>query len=280
MASNNVIGNIILEGAVTAEDTVIVSGGSSKRVSAQGTLQDADVENRNRRIYGKADLFPEITGPRLTELVSTGNAKGEAGHPLSEDLVRQQTIDPKFVCVNYTKIWTEGNLVKAIYKGTNNALGQEFDEDLRSGEKPSFSLRALGGIEMINGKAHVKNIKIITWDRVYYPSHKRAYTEKLLSESAIIGGKTTILENQLVVPVDDPGRIITLRESDARVVLDRLQKESASVSMIVETFSNTYDKVTLLENGQLLLSNCMGGKIYVNADNHIDNVIKNFVFKF
>jgi hypothetical protein len=63
------IGNIILEGAATVEDTVIsdkVTNGSGKhRVIAEGTLQDMDVENRNHRIYAKKDLAPEVAGPRI-----------------------------------------------------------------------------------------------------------------------------------------------------------------------------------------------------------------------
>ena len=51
MNNNKVIGSIILEGAVTAEDSVIINdGGNPKRVKAQACLQDLDVLNRNRRI--------------------------------------------------------------------------------------------------------------------------------------------------------------------------------------------------------------------------------------
>ena len=162
---NKRIGSIILEGAATVEDTIIsykpCNSCGKSRVIAEGTLQDMDVENRNHRIYAKADLSPEIMGPRMTELIKAKEMKGELGHPLSDDLVRQQTIDPKLVCVLFTKIWIEGNKVKGQFRGTNNAYGDEFDLDLRDGCKPAFSLRALGAIENVNGKAYVKGIKII-----------------------------------------------------------------------------------------------------------------------
>ena len=262
MNSNRVIGNIILEGAMTAEDSVIIDGGNSKRVQALATLQDLDVVNRNRRIYALRDMKPEIEGPRIQELIKAKSFLGECGHPLSDDLVRQQTIDPKLACVRFNKIWVEGNLVKAIYQGTNNAYGQEVDDDLRDGVKHAFSLRALGSIESIDGKAYVKNIKVITYDRVIYPSHKRAYMEKIVTESTIDG--EPLQENQIVVPEDDPGTIITLKESDARLVLNRLQKESASLSTIVETFDGIYDKVTLLDENTILLTDRYGNKITSN----------------
>ena len=114
------IGSIILEGAVTAEDSVIIDG-SAKRIVAEGTLQDMDVENRNRRIYAKKDLMPEINGPRMKELIEAKQFKGECGHPLSDDLVRQQTIDPKLTCCRINDIWIKDNLVQGRFQGTNNA---------------------------------------------------------------------------------------------------------------------------------------------------------------
>ena len=274
--SNPVIGNIILEGATTVEDSIITEG-NGKRVVAEGTLQDMDVENRNKRIYAAADLKPEINGPRMTELIKAKQFCGEYGHPLSDDLIRQQTIDPKLVCVRFNKVWTEGNLVKARFQGTNNNYGSYFDQDLRDGCKPAFSLRALGAIENVNGKAYVKGIKIITWDSVIYPSHKVAYTSNIVTESTVEG--KSLYENQIVVPNNDPGTIITLRESDARVVLDRLQKESANLTKIVETFDGVYDSVTLIDENKVLLTDKFGSRISVNLENHVENIIMDYVFK-
>lgn len=274
--SNPVIGNIILEGATTVEDSIITEG-NGKRVVAEGTLQDMDVENRNKRIYASPDLKPEINGPRMTELIKAKQFCGEYGHPLSDDLIRQQTIDPKLVCVRFNKVWTEGNLVKARFQGTNNNYGSYFDQDLRDGCKPAFSLRALGAIENVNGKAYVKGIKIITWDSVIYPSHKVAYTSNIVTESTVEG--KPLYENQIVVPKNDPGTIITLRESDARVVLDRLQKESANLTKIVETFDGVYDSVTLIDENKVLLTDKFGSRISVNLENHVENVIMDYVFK-
>lgn len=275
---NKRIGSIILEGAATVEDTIIsnkpCNSCGKSRVIAEGTLQDMDVENRNHRIYAKADLSPEIMGPRMTELIKAKEMKGELGHPLSDDLVRQQTIDPKLVCALFTKIWIEGNKVKGQFRGTNNAYGDEFDLDLRDGCKPAFSLRALGAIENVNGKAYVKGIKIITYDRVIYPSHKAAYTEKIVSESAIDG--TPIYENSIVVPKNDTGRIITLKDSDARTVINRLQRESANLDKIVSTFDGIMDQITLINENTVMMTNAYGEKYYVNLENHIDNLIMDF----
>lgn len=274
--ANPIIANIILEGATTVEDTLITDG-NGKRVVAEGTLQDMDVENRNRRIYAKSDLIPEINGPRMKELIEAKQFCGEYGHPLSDDLVRQQTIDPKLVCVRFNKVWVEDNLVKARFQGTNNDYGEYFDRDLRDGCKPAFSLRALGAIENVNGKAYVKGIKIITWDSVIYPSHKVAYTSNIVTESSMDG--KPLYENQIVVPDNDPGTIITLRESDARTVISRLQRESANMDMILNAFDGIYDKISMVNENTVMLTNAMGGKISVNLENHVQNLIMDYVTK-
>lgn len=276
---SKVIGNIILEGATTVEDNVIIGkkGSGKNRVIAEGTLQDMGVENRNKRIYAKADLVPEINGARMKELINAREFKGECGHPLTDDLVRQQTIDPKYVCVLFNKVWVEGNKVKAQFQGTNNALGDEFDADLRDGGKPAFSLRALGSMENVNGKAYVKNIKIITWDRVIYPSHKVAYTEKIVTESSLDGAP--IHTNQIVVAKDDPGTIINVTDTDARTIISRLQRESANLDTILNTFDGIMDNVGLVNESTIRLTSRFGDKIYVNLENYIDNLIMDFASK-
>lgn len=273
---NKVIGNIILEGARTAEDTVIIDGAKSKRVVAEATLQDVDVENRNRRIYEKKEMEPEVNGPRLKELISAGYLLSEMGHPLAEDLVRQQTIDPKNSCCRIIKVWMDGNLIKGHYMGTNNDYGETIDRDLRDGYKPAFSLRALGAIENVNGKAYVRGVKIITWDFVCYPSHKAAYTSKIVTESGIeTPNKAIITEGS----IEDTGKIIPITGKDAQNLLSILQRESANVSTILDTFEGVADRVILTENGKLKLTTRFGENIYLNLEDHIDNLIMNYVYK-
>ena len=272
---NNIVGSIILEGASKSEDAIIVEG-NSKRVIAEGTLQDLDVENRNHRIYAKKDIEPEINGPRMKELIKAKSFKGEMGHPLTNDIVRQQTIDPKLTCVNFLKVWLDGNLVKAQFKGTNNEYGEYFDQDLREQVKPAFSLRALGAIENVNGKAYVKGVKIITYDNVLYPSHSVAYTDKIISESAVVDGFTRNMKE--IEEVNDIGRIITLTKSDAQDVLNRLQRESADISAIINTFEGLSDRIVVTEDNKLRLSTRYGETLYLNLENHVENLIMDYVY--
>ena len=196
---------------------------------------------------------------------------------MSDDLKRILTIDPKMICHRIVSHTVTNEFCRGVIETLDTEYGRDMTKCILQGMNPAFSLRALGSIENIDGKAYVKNIKVITYDRVIYPSHKRAYTEKIVSEAAIDG--TPIQENQVVVPEDDPGRIITLTDSDARVVLNRLQKESANLSQIVETFDGLYDKITLLDEHTLLLTDRFGGRITANLEDHVDNIIMDYVWK-
>ena len=278
--NNQVIGSIILESANEAAEVNIISEHNGKP-EATGIIQTLGDENRNGRIYEVKDMKPEIYSDRIQkELIPTGNMRGHDGHPSSSELSIQSVIDPKICSVQYTKIWLEGTEIHANFKGTNNQYGEEFDMNLRDGEKPAFSLRALGSIENRNGKAYVKNIKIITWDCVIYPSHRCAYTDKIISESAVLpNGETKIYENQIIVPENDPGRIITLTESDARTVINRLQRESANISTILETFEGLTDNISCINENTIILSTRYGEQIHVNLESYVDNAVMDYVFK-
>jgi len=270
------IGYVISEGYVEPTNVKIIKDQSTnKRLVAEGILQDAEVDNRNGRFYEKVELEPEIKGGRIQELIATGNMKGEDGHPQSTELTRQQTIDPTLTCVKYLKIWMDGNDVKAHFCGTNNDRGEYFDQDLRDGELPSFSLRALGTILNRAGHAYVKNTKIITWDRVIYPSHKRAYTTGLVTEGATIGSD----QNKMVYTENDKGILIPITNSS---VMNYIKTESANVKTIMNNFDTLYDQISLIENNTKvqLIAKETGDIFVVGLENYIQNEIMDYVSKY
>ena len=274
----NSIGYIICETATTtAENTKIVKesvGGSGKhRVIAEGIVQTANEKNRNGRWYSDTELFPELTCARTKELIASGTMRGECGHPLSSELVRQQTIDHKLCCVKFLKFWTVGNDVWAQFKGTNNSYGDEFDADLRDGEKPAFSLRALGSVEATPRGAEVRNLRFITYDNVIYPSHTRAYTKGIVSESATIAEQGFTRHETAMVKRSD-GLIVPINNDN---VTRYIKSQSNNFHRIKESFDFMYDSIQLLENGkqiQLIAKN--GDIIMVNLESYIHNEIMDY----
>lgn len=280
--NNQVIGNIILEKATTSIDTRVI-GENAGKVEATGILQDLGLENRNGRIYELKDIKPEIEGDRLQkELIPTGNCLGEWGHPISQELSRQSVIDPKNSAVRFTKIWLEGNEVHGNFKGTNTNYGLAFNADLLEGVKPSFSLRALGSVDRErNGKCYVRNIRVICYDAVVYPSHKRAYmtgfvsptNESAVNESVNIStidnytNSKSVYENGLLIPVVN------------QQVVDYIKQESANVKSIVNTFETLYESAIIVNDGKKVQLTLAGGdRILVNLEQYIQDEIMRYVW--
>ena len=268
------IGYIINEGIETESNAKILSD-TGRRVVAEGTLQSMGVKNRNGRIYLKEDLAPEINGPRMTELLKTGNFCGEDGHPVGPDassIARQQTVDPKLVSVRYTKVWIDGNLIKGHFMGTNNAYGEAFNQDLLDGFLPSFSLRALGSIESKGGNAYVKNIKIVTWDRVIYPSHKEAYTKGLVTESASMIANN--IEKRKAYSKNESGLLIPITNDS---VMSYIMEESANIKSIMNSFDTLYESMQLIDNGtKVQLVDHSGAILVINLETKIQNDIYSY----
>lgn len=276
--ANNIIGHIILDEAHEPYDTKIVSTTDGKPV-AEGILQDADNQNRNTRWYHGSDLAAEIKAPRQVELLKTGNMKGENGHPQCKDLARQQTIDPDMVCVKYLDIWMDGKFVKARFTGTNNQRGRDFNADLLDGEKPSFSLRALGTIENKSGKAYVENLKVITWDRVIYPSHACAYTTKLVTEATAFESidMNKVPANRKEIIAGSKGATIPF---DTNGVINFIMQESSNVAIALNNFDVFYESMELSPGGDRLhMTDKFGSTIIIPIEKFVRNQIMDYVTK-
>ena len=263
------LGYVVIETATTSSDIMpakILEKRPDGRVMAEGVLQEANMKNRNGRFYDSRDLFPELVAPRQLELLQTGNMRGENGHPLSKDLIRQQTIDPNNCVCIYTKFWTDGDFVMGNFFGTFNQLGEEFNRELLAGMSPSFSLRALGTIRNTGRGAEVKGIKLITYDRVIYPSHDKAYTRGIVGESASVAeGSNLYIDN------NDQGRLIPITNES---VLNYIKTESCNFKQIKESFDLLYDDIKLINGkSQVQLTDRAGGIFVVNLENYIHNEI-------
>lgn len=272
------IGYIICENLSQVQDMKVVGKTASGKPIGEGILQEVEEDNRNGRYYEKAELFPQLKTERTLELLKTGNFKGENGHPMTNDIKRQATIDPNNVCVKFLDIWTEDNFIKARFTGTNNALGESFNRDMLDGELPSFSLRALGSIVNKNGHACVKNIRLITWDRVIYPSHKHAYMERLVSESTDMSEEyMTGNGNKLFIDENYHGFVTPITNEK---VVNLLKQESANVNFVMENFSGIYESIELIDNGRSIkLADGKGTALVVNLEYHVQDLLMDYCYK-
>lgn len=285
MNTNQVIGHIILEAQQEVPEVTIISEKNNK-VTGTGIIQTLGDENRNGRIYELKDMKPEVEGDRIQkELIPTGNMCGHDGHPSSTELSVQSVIDPKLCSVRYSKIWLEGNEIHANFRGTNNDYGKAFNADLMEGVRPSFSLRALGSVDRErSGKCYVRNLRIITWDRVIFPSHKRAYMSNLITsknESAVLEScgydmsKNDMINGEKAL---NEGVLIPIVNQQ---VVDYIKNESANVKAILNNFETLYESAIICGDGkQVQLSLADGNRILVNLEQYISNEIMDYCNRY
>lgn len=261
MDEQNAIGCIICEATRNEVEFKITDEHRNGFLVAEGILQEGDEVNRNRRYYPMEELKRAISSPRVQELVESGNLKGEAGHPTDTSLARQAKVDPTLEQVWYLKLWTDGNFVKGRFRGTNNELGKSFNEDLRCGQKPSFSLRAVGSLVNENGRLTVRKMQMITYDRVYFPSHSKAYTTRIITTesglSPITFQQYNINPNDYfhvkaseINKLSEAGNIVDSSEDIITPLTKAEMKgyilaESDRVSSVLNTFDILYESMNL-----------------------------------
>lgn len=250
-------------------------------IEADNILQEANEVNRNTRFYDDKDLFPAIlpeTCPRTKELLLTGTLRAESGHPESKDLSRQQKIEKKNCSAIFLKMWREGNFLCSTYRGTNNELGKELEQDLLDGYLQAWSMRALGSVVNTARGAEVKNIKYITHDEVIYPSHPRAYTRGIKTSIKESTSKEDILNEDINYIKNNKGILIPIVNSD---VINYIKSSSNNLKTIRESFDIFYDNIILLENGhQIQLTDNSGNIFIVECENFIRNEIMDYCNKF
>lgn len=275
MPNNMPIGYVILESAPIEVPEAKIITDNGKRVIGEGIIQTAEEENRNGRCYLHSDLLREINCARTMELLSTGNMLSENGHPLDSNMVRQQTIDPNNTVARFLKIWMDGNNVMAQFKGTNNDKGEEFDQDLREGVLPSWSLRALGSLTNKGGRNIVENLRVVTWDRVIYPSHPHAYTTRLVTESASL----SITEKAAIDRLNHMNENGALIPITNEAVLSYIKNESASIKSLLNQIDFMYESTTLLPGDKVQLVAKTGDIFVINLESHIANEIQAYCLK-
>ena len=249
---------VINEAAEKVVSCETVNVGRNGFVTAEGVLQVGEKENRNRRFYSTEDVHGEIYSDRIRELVTTGNFKGEAGHPLDLNLSRQQKVDGTLEQVWFTKLWMEGPLVKAHFRGTNNELGRSFNEDLKDGQLPSFSLRSIGSIKNNGGRNQVTNLRIICYDRVYFPSYPDAYTDHIVTESAFMDDlKLTNMNEDMQRKIVESGNSLMVESAVSPIINDDVRKvimkESYNLNAMCEAFDQEFTNITRKGNNLQLV---------------------------
>lgn len=156
----------------------------------EGIFMQADVGNRNKRVYPKDVLMPEVNR-YIKEVINEGRSVGELGHPegpqINLDRVSHKIVELK----------ESGSNVIGRAKVLNTPFGKIVKEFIDEGVKIGVSSRALGSLKQSGDLQEVQNdFMLSTVDIVHDPSAPDAFVEGLME------GKEWIVENGIIKEVD------------------------------------------------------------------------------
>lgn len=243
----------------------------TRSVKFNQTLQDADVKNRNTREYEKSALVEGLNRENVQELEQKKSWFGEAGHPIDPSQARQLTIDPKCISHRINKHWWEGNFLKGTIETALTPLGFNLKDLVTEQDvEMAVSLRAIGNIVRNGNSIKVtRPMHIVTYDWVFFPSHKVAYKDKgYVTESALNLGNNMVMNESVFIPLGD----------DKEKALSYIKDQSVNFRLVSELFGD-FDHILLSDNNKQVILESAGEKVVLPIEKYISDEIDNYFNK-
>lgn len=159
-------------------------------------LQDFNGYNRNRRKWPAEIVKQMAEAPTIQELIRNKSFVGEAGHPVPDSgqvtMERICNIDPLKTSHRFVKLfWPKPNELHGICETLDEGVGSPGYRMMRNilqGVIPAFSLRSLvPQRKNADGSKDVIGVgRMICYDRVYLPSHEKAYMDVDVPVSQVV----------------------------------------------------------------------------------------------
>jgi len=180
------------------------------KVIYKAILQTADVRNQNKRVYPKDVLVDGIK--RVQQKIDERRMVGELDHPISDNQVRQTTVNYSDSSHLITETWWEGNLLW----GKIETLPYTPKGKIASGLAADnitlgHSLRGLADVSDNGGyQTVVAPLVVITWDIVSEPSHAKSYIKEIVEEGKI----SNISDHSVLKVLTEAKNLITLTDGN------------------------------------------------------------------
>jgi hypothetical protein len=159
-----------------------------KNVFIEGIFMQADLANRNGRVYPKAIMENEVN--RYQQLIKEKRALGELGHPPNP------TVNLDKASHLITSLRMEGNNVMGRAKLMDTPMGKIAKNLVDEGVQLGVSSRGLGSLKENNGVMEVqKDFHLATVDIVGDPSAPGAFVQGIYesAEWLFVEGKGYIM---------------------------------------------------------------------------------------
>lgn len=205
MPSNNLYNDydqtyIVMEQTTPVDNKIeiqkVVDTNGLNYVRFSTCLQDFNGYNRNRRKWPPEIVKAMAEASTVQELIRMNSFVGEAGHPVPDSgqvtMERICNIDPLKTSHRFTKLfWPNPNELHGICETLDEGVGSPGYRMMRNilqGVIPAFSLRSLvPQRKNPDGSKDVIGVgRMICYDRVYLPSHEKAYMDVDMPVSQVV----------------------------------------------------------------------------------------------
>jgi hypothetical protein len=160
------------------------SAGAPKQYFIEGIFMQAEVKNRNSRVYPRKVLTEAVSDYQSTH-ITKNRGYGELGHPSDPGIHFDR------VCILTQELREEGNNVFGRAKVLNTPCGKIVKELIDEGVQLGVSTRGVGGIK--NGVVQNGFRLVAAVDVVADPSAPDAFV------TALVENKEWVMENGVLV---------------------------------------------------------------------------------
>ena len=162
--------------------------GGENKLFIEGIFMQAEIENRNHRIYPR-NILEKAVNTFITKQVQTNRAVGELNHPDSPHI----NLDK--VSHRITELMWDKNDVLGKAQILKTPMGEIARGLIEGGVKLGVSSRGMGSVETKESKTYVKNDFVLaTIDIVQDPSAHGAFVNGIMEGVEWIVGKDGHLE--------------------------------------------------------------------------------------
>jgi hypothetical protein len=235
-------------------------------------MQSYNMWNRNNRNYDLDGMKVSMSAAHIAELIKRESWFGEAGHPITEDIKRILTIDPKLISHKISKPEFKGTKLYANIETLCAGYGPDMTAHMLQKMEAAFSLRALAqisktpeGRQLVKGKSHV-----VTFDWVVLPSHSDAYQQN----KATIVSQTVSESGNILIPSKD--KLVSVMESS---IVDFIKEESKNLKLVSNVFEVASESMTISKDLKYIILKEGKETYHVKTEDKIKHDILNYMKK-
>ena len=167
--------------------------GGGKNYKIRGVFMQADIKNRNGRVYPMEILEKEVARYNK-KFINENRAYGELGHP------EGPTVNLERVSHMVTELYPDGKNFVGEAKILKTPMGEIVKNLMDEGAKLGVSSRGMGSLDQRNGANYVRNDFYLATaaDIVADPSAPNAFVEGIMEGKEWVWNHGSLIESELV----------------------------------------------------------------------------------